>query len=98
MPVYDVRCNTCGRESALMYKSIAAYAAAVEDGAVQCPHCHSTALTRLIRSVRLAGATPIDYTGMSAEQMKSVLESGQASDVNAMVKQVTGTATKPASG
>ncbi len=94
MPVYEVRCNVCGRESALTYKSIAAYAAALEAVEVLCPHCGAHDLTRLIRSVRVAGVSATDYSGMSAEQMKGVLESGDATQVNAMVRQVSDTAKK----
>ncbi len=91
MAVYEFRCNACTRESTLTYRSIAAYAAAQESGEVRCPHCGSSDMTRLIRSVRVSGTKPIDYTGMSAEQMRGVLEGGRADEVNTMVSQVTDT-------
>jgi hypothetical protein len=82
----------CGRESALSYRSIAAYTAAQAAGEVRCPHCGAGEMTRLIRSVRVGGAKAIDYTGMSAEQMRGVLEGGRADEVNTMVRQVSDTA------
>jgi len=49
MPVYEFRCNTCGRKVALRYASIAEYSAATP----ACPRCQSTDLTRLISRVAI---------------------------------------------
>jgi len=49
MPVYEFRCNACGRKVALRYASIAEYAAATP----ACPRCQSTDLTRLISRVAI---------------------------------------------
>jgi len=47
MPVYEFRCNACGRKVALRYATIAEYAEATP----ACPRCKSTDLTRLISRV-----------------------------------------------
>lgn len=49
MPVYEFRCNACGRKVALRYTSIAEYSAATP----ACPRCQSTDLTRLISRVAI---------------------------------------------
>lgn len=49
MPVYEFRCNACGRKVALRYASIAEYSAATP----ACPRCQSTDLTRLISRVAI---------------------------------------------
>lgn len=48
MPVYEFRCNDCGRKVTLTYKTYADYDAATHT----CTHCGSTDLTRLISRVR----------------------------------------------
>jgi putative FmdB family regulatory protein len=88
MPSYDYRCKTCGRENTLFYKSYAAYDAATPT----CPQCGSTDMTRLIRRVAIQSPTR-DYTGMSSQEMLSVLESGDSRQVGEMFKQVGGDAT-----
>ena len=49
MPVYEFRCNDCGRKVALRYATIAEYASATP----ACPRCHGTNLTRLISRVAI---------------------------------------------
>ncbi len=49
MPVYEFRCNACGRKVALRYKTVADYEAATP----ACPRCRSTDLTRLISRVAI---------------------------------------------
>lgn len=49
MPVYEFRCNACGRKVALRYKTVADY----ESATPACPRCHSTDLTRLISRVAI---------------------------------------------
>lgn len=49
MPTYEYRCNACGRKVTLQYKTYAEYDEAVPI----CPHCSSTALTRLISRVAI---------------------------------------------
>ena len=41
MPIYEYRCNACGRRVQLLFRSFSAV------GAAQCPHCESTDLHRL---------------------------------------------------
>ena len=45
MPIYEYRCNGCGRRVSLFQRSIQSEAAAV------CPHCSSRDLVRLISRV-----------------------------------------------
>ncbi len=47
MPIYEFRCNDCGRKVTLKYKTYAEY----DDATHTCPHCQSTNLTRLISRV-----------------------------------------------
>jgi putative FmdB family regulatory protein len=92
MPAYDYTCNSCGRPSTLFYKSYAAYDAARADG-ITCPHCGSADVVRVIASVALPKpAADRSYAKMSSSEMLNVLESGRASDVNEMVRQVNDTA------
>src|SRR5262245_22647953 len=43
MPIYDYRCEQCGRRSSVLHRTFAAAAAGVA-----CPHCGSPALVRLV--------------------------------------------------
>ena len=49
MPVYEFRCDDCGRKVTLRYKTYDAY----DDATHTCPHCGSTHLTRLISRVAI---------------------------------------------
>lgn len=83
MPSYDFRCKNCGEEFSQFYKSIAAYDAAT----TTCPNCKATELSRVIDRVQIQQPTR-DYTRMNADEMLSVLESGDKSQVDEMYKQV----------
>ena len=83
MPSYDYRCNQCGRRLSLFYKSYDAYDAATHT----CPHCGSTDLTRLISRVAIAKPGR-DYSGMSSQEMLSVMESGDSRAMGELFKQV----------
>ncbi|MBK8024195.1 MAG: zinc ribbon domain-containing protein [Chloroflexi bacterium] len=89
MPVYDFRCNACGRRSALTFKTIAAYDAARGEGALTCPHCGAVDLTRLISRVAIARPTK-NYTSMGSDEMLHVLEGGNSREVGEMFQQVGG--------
>jgi putative FmdB family regulatory protein len=83
MPSYDFRCNACQQALTLVYKSYKAYDEAVP----VCPHCGSADLTRVITSVRVAKSGR-SYAGMSSGEMLSVLEKGDAGEVNELHRQV----------
>lgn len=83
MPVYEYRCNACGRKAALFYKTYKDYDAAVH----RCPHCDSTDLTRLISRVAVPKAGR-NYANMSSDEMLSVLESGDSREVGHMMHQL----------
>ncbi len=86
MPVYDYRCNSCGRRSALFYKNYADYDRARSEG-LHCPNCGSAEMIRLIS--RVAVAKPgRDYASMSSNEMLSVLEGGDSREVGEMMQQV----------
>ena len=53
MPVYEYRCNACGRKVTLKYKTYAEYDAAIP----ACSHCGSADLTRLISRVAIQRST-----------------------------------------
>jgi predicted nucleic acid-binding Zn ribbon protein len=85
MPSYTFHCNTCERDLTLFYKTYKAYDAATP----ACTHCNSTNITRTITSVNIGrGSSSHNYTDMSANQMLSVFESGDAKAVGEMMKQV----------
>ncbi len=84
MPSYDFRCNACGQALTLFYRSYKAYDEAVPT----CPHCGAADLTRVITSVRIARAGSASYADMSAGEMLSVLEKGDAGEVSELHRQV----------
>jgi putative FmdB family regulatory protein len=86
MPTYDYRCQDCGTRFSLFYKTYADYDQAVP----RCPECQSSALSRLITSVRFSRPSR-DYTNMSSEEMLSVLDSGDSRQVGEMFQQIGGT-------
>lgn len=83
MPVYEYRCNHCGRRATLSYKTYKDYDAAIKG----CPHCGSTELTRLISRVAI-GKPARDYSTMSSDEMLNVLEGGNSQEVGRMMQQV----------
>lgn len=85
MPVYEYRCNACGRPVTLTYKSYAAYDAALAAGLI-CPHCGATDLTRLISRVTVAKPGR-DYGSMSSGEMLNVLEGGDTREIGRMFEQ-----------
>lgn len=86
MPSYDFRCKQCGTEFTKFYKSYKSYEAATPT----CPACTSQALSRVIKRVNVQAPTR-DYAKMNANEMLSVLESGDKKQVDALYKQVSGT-------
>lgn len=50
MPMYDFRCDDCGKKSALFYKTYTAYFEAVP----ACPHCNSKNIRRWISKVNIS--------------------------------------------
>lgn len=87
MPVYDYRCNACGRKSAFFYKTYKDYDAANTEGARVCPHCGSSDLTRVISRVTIAKPGR-DYANMSSDEMLSVMEGGDSRELGQMMQQL----------
>jgi putative FmdB family regulatory protein len=83
MPAYDFRCNACGRDLSLLYKSVADY----ERADKHCPHCGSSDLTRVITQVSVQTGE-VNYRKMSSGEMLSVLEGGKGDEVNTMYRQL----------
>jgi putative FmdB family regulatory protein len=83
MPVYEYRCNTCGRKLNLFYKTYKDYDAAEK----RCTHCGSAALTRLISRVAVAKPSR-SYANMSSDEMLSVLEGGDPREVGRMMHEL----------
>lgn len=90
MPAYDFRCQQCGSEFELFYKSYAAYDAATPT----CPTCGSVQLDRVIRKVSVQQPER-DFSRMNANEMLNVLESGNEKQVEKMFEQVAGGGTDP---
>ncbi|MFN8378875.1 MAG: zinc ribbon domain-containing protein [Anaerolineae bacterium] len=86
MPVYEYRCNACGRPVTLTYKSYAAYDAARDTG-LTCPFCGAADLSRLISRVTLAKPGR-DYGSLSSGEMLNVLEGGDTREIGQMFEQV----------
>ena len=84
MPVYDYRCNVCGRKAALFYKSYKDYDAASANHAHTCPNCGSHEMTRLISRVAIQKPSQ-NYSKMSSGEMLSVLEGGDSREVGRMM-------------
>jgi len=84
MPMYDYRCNHCGRKFALFYKSYKDYEAAT---VFTCPHCQSSDVTRRISRVAIAQPSR-DLSNLSADEMLSVLDGGNPREVGKMFQQV----------
>ncbi len=87
MPVYEYRCNVCGRKAALFYKSYKDYDAATVNHAQTCPNCGSHELTRLISRVAIQKPNQ-NYNKMSSNEMLSVLEGGDSREVGRMMHEV----------
>lgn len=87
MPVYDFRCNVCGRKSALFYKSYKDYDRASEAHDHTCQHCGSHDLVRLISRVAIPRPGH-NYANMSSEEMLSVLEGGNGREVGEMMHEL----------
>lgn len=83
MPYYDYRCEGCGQDSTLFFKTYTAYDAAQK----LCPYCGSAQLIRRITRVTVAKPGR-DYTHMSSQEMLSVMESGDSRQVGEMFRQV----------
>ena len=73
MHEYAYRCDACGERFALRYARYADYDAAEK----RCPACASAALTRILAGVGHASGER-DYAALSANEMLSVLETGDA--------------------
>ncbi|MEO0560573.1 MAG: zinc ribbon domain-containing protein [Chloroflexota bacterium] len=85
MPAYEFRCETCGEEFSVFYKTMTAYDAATP----ACPVCEGTTLSRLITSVNISKPrADHNFRDMSPTQMLSVLESGDSKAVGEMMRQV----------
>ncbi|MFN8450718.1 MAG: zinc ribbon domain-containing protein, partial [Anaerolineae bacterium] len=87
MPVYEYRCNVCGRKAALFYKTYKDYDAATAAHAQTCPHCGSHDLTRLISRVAIQKPGR-DYSNMSSDEMLSVMEGGDSRELGRMMHQL----------
>ena len=85
MPYYDFRCKNCDKRFTIFYKTYADYDRAIPE----CSHCGHTDLTRLITSVAIHKPGR-DYTGMSSNEMLSVLEAGDSRQVGEMFQQIGG--------
>lgn len=86
MPTYDYRCNQCGRGFSLYYKSYKDYDAAQP----VCTHCQSADVARRISRVAIPKQGR-DLSGLSANEMKNVLDGGDSREIGQMFQQVAAT-------
>jgi len=61
VPIYEYRCNGCGRRVSLFQRSIQSEAAAV------CPHCSSRNLARLISRVAVVRSEESRLDGLASD-------------------------------
>lgn len=87
MPVYEYRCNVCGRKASLFYKSYKDYDAANAAHSHTCPNCGSHDLKRLISRVAIQKPGR-DYANMSSQEMLSVMENGDGRELGTMMHQL----------
>lgn len=87
MPVYEYRCNACGRKAAFFYKTYKEYDAATEGQTQVCPNCGSHDLSRLISRVAIAKPGR-DYASMSSDEMLSVMNGGDGRELGEMMHQL----------
>jgi putative FmdB family regulatory protein len=87
MPMYDYRCNACGRPFALFYKTYKDYDAAQP----VCPHCGSADVGRRIKRVAIASPSR-DLSNLSSNEMLSVLDGGNSQEIGKLFQQVGDTA------
>jgi putative FmdB family regulatory protein len=87
MPIYDYRCQQCGRKFDLFYKSFKDYGAA---SGQHCPHCGSDRVGRSIRRVAIAKPGR-DLSSLGSGEMLSVLDGGNSQEVGRLFQQVADT-------
>ncbi len=75
MPAYDFRCKACGQTLVMFYKNVPAYEEARAEDAINCPHCGSHDVERVITDVAIPKQGR-SYANLNANEMLSVLESG----------------------
>lgn len=89
MPIYEYRCNSCGRRAQIFFRSFSA----VEEA--RCPHCQSTALDRVPSRVGIVRSEssyqdflsdPSNFEGIDYEDPRAVAnwarKIGQAAGVD----------------
>ncbi len=86
MPIYDYRCNQCGRNFNLYYKSYKDY----DTAQPLCTHCQSTDVARRINRVAIPKQGR-DMSTLSANEMKTVLDVGDSREIGQMFQQVAAT-------
>lgn len=85
MPTYEFKCDQCGADLTLRYRTFKDY----DEATPTCYECGSTDLTRTITRVAIAkGRSGHDYSRMNANEMLSVFESGDSKAVGEMMRQV----------
>lgn len=70
MPLYEYKCNRCGRQVNLFFKTYAAF----DQGEKLCSHCGSADLKRLISRVAVARSDDSRAEGLADDQMLSALD------------------------
>ena len=77
MPIYEYRCNACGRRSQLFFRSFSAI------GEARCPHCQSEDIGRIPSRVAMVRsessyqdflADPASFEGVDYEDPKAVAQ------------------------
>src|SRR5439155_8899629 len=77
MPIYEYRCNSCGRRSQLFFRSFSAV------GEASCPHCQSSDVGRVPSRVAVVRsessyqdflADPTNFEGIDYEDPKAVAQ------------------------
>ena len=80
MPIYEYRCQQCGRKQSIFWRSLSA----VNEANAQCNRCGSNQLTRLVSRVRVVRAGSRDDTSAGDDDMLNDMSNLDENDPRAL--------------
>ena len=84
MPIYEYRCDTCGKPMSKFWRSLAA----IDEKSLACPHCGSRKLGRMVSRVRVirggGGNADVGPAGDMDESLMREMENVDENDPRAM--------------
>lgn len=91
MPIYEYRCEKCGKRSSQFYRTVSA----AEGQQPACPFCHATALARIPSRVRLITGEAERLDALADESMLRALESDDPRAAAQMMRSMSDTLGEP---